>query len=60
MGAWGALIMSFFGAVFAALTMFWQWRITGLELALPFVIFAVIGFAATIVIRLLGCRHQAI
>ena len=54
MGARGALIMSFFGAVFAAMTMFWQWDVTGLRLALPFVIFAVIGLAASIVIHLPG------
>lgn len=53
-GARGALIMSFFGAVFAAMTMFWQWDVTGLRLTLPFVIFAVIGLAASIVIHLPG------
>jgi len=50
-GAWGALIMSFFGAVFAALTMFWQWQVSGLTLALPFIVFAAIAFAASCVIR---------
>lgn len=54
MGSWGALIMSFFGAVFASLTLYWQWHLTGVALALPFVMFAVIGFAASYVIRLPG------
>ena len=54
MGAWGALIMSFFGAVFAALTLYWQWHIFGVVLALPFVVFAAIAVAAMIVIRLPG------
>lgn len=54
MGAWGAVIMSFFGAVFAATTMYWQYDILGLALALPFVLFAGIGVAAGMVIRLPG------
>ena len=51
MGAWRALIMSFFGAVFAALTLYWQRQLTGAPLEVPFVGFAVIGVAATYVIR---------
>ena len=54
MGAWGALIMSFFGAVFAALTMFWQWHVSSAALAVPFAAFAVIGLMAAHVIRLPG------
>lgn len=54
MGAWGALIMSFFGAVFAALTLSWQWHVSGAALAAPFAVFAVIGLAAAHVIRLPG------
>jgi hypothetical protein len=54
MGAWGALIMSFFGAVFAALTMYWQWHVYGAALALPFFIFAAIALTAAYVIRLPG------
>jgi hypothetical protein len=50
-GAWGALIMSFFGAVFAALTAYWQWHVFGPALALPFAGFAVIGLAALMVLR---------
>ncbi|WP_217430886.1 hypothetical protein [Sphingomonas bacterium] len=46
--------MSFFGAVFAALTMHWQWSISGAVLAVPFVVFAAIGLAAVHVIRLPG------
>lgn len=52
MGAWGALIMSFFGAVFASLTLYWQWGVAGLVLALPFLIFVVIGLAALYVIAI--------
>ena len=51
MGAWGALIMSFFGAVFASLTLYWQWHLTGVVLALPFLGFVLIGLAASYVIR---------
>lgn len=54
MGAWGAIIMSFFGAVFAALTLSWEVHLTGAVLALPFVVFAAIGLAAVHVIRLPG------
>lgn len=54
MGAWGALIMSFFGAVFASLTLYWQLNVTGSALALPFLGFALIGLAATRVIRTPG------
>ena len=51
MGAWGAIIMSFFGALFAALTLGFQFRWTGLALGLPFLPFAAIALAAIIVIR---------
>jgi len=54
LGAWGALIMSFFGAVFASLTLYWQWHLSTAALALPFVAFAVIGAAASYVIRTPG------
>lgn len=54
MGAWGALIMSFFGAVFASLTLYWQWHMSGVALALPFLAFILIGFAASHVIRMPG------
>ena len=54
MGAWGAIIMSFFGAVFAALTMHWQLSISGVALATPFIIFAAVGLAAAQVLRLPG------
>ena len=50
MGAWGGLIMSFFGAVFASLTLYWQWSVTGAALALPFLAFVLIGLAALYVI----------
>lgn len=53
-GAWGALIMGFFGAVFAALTMYWQWHVSSLVLAVPFVVFAPIALAAAHVILLPG------
>jgi hypothetical protein len=51
MSAWGALIMSFFGAVFVALTLYWQLHLTGPLLALPFLGFALIALAAALVIR---------
>lgn len=54
MGAWGALIMSFFGAVFASLTLYWQWHLHGVTLVLPFLGFILIGFAASYVIRAPG------
>jgi len=53
-GAWGAVIMGFFGAVFAALTMAWQCDAHGLLLAAPFGIFAMICVGALLVIRLPG------
>lgn len=46
--------MSFFGAVFAALTMYWQWDTSGVALATPFSVFVVIGLASAYVIRLPG------
>jgi hypothetical protein len=54
MGAWGAIIMSFFGAAFVSLTLYWQYDITGLRLALPFLAFAAIALAAVHVLRLPG------
>ncbi|MDB5692793.1 MAG: hypothetical protein JWO81_1856 [Alphaproteobacteria bacterium] len=51
MGAWGAIIMSFFGALFAALTLSFQLGWTGIALGLPFVMFAAIALAAIAVIR---------
>jgi hypothetical protein len=54
MGSWGAMIMSFFGAMFVALTLYWQWHVTGLALAIPFIAFAAIALAAVYVIRLPG------
>ena len=54
MGAWGAIIMSFFGACFASLTLYWQYGIKGLVLAAPFLVFAAIGLAALHVLRLPG------
>ncbi len=54
MGAWGALIMGFFGAVFAALTLYWQWHCPGLALAAPFAVFVLIALAAAYVLRLPG------
>ncbi|MDB5706299.1 MAG: hypothetical protein JWN66_3415 [Sphingomonas bacterium] len=51
MGAWGAIIMGFFGALFAALTLAFELHWAGAMLALPFVVFAAIALAAIIVIR---------
>jgi len=46
MGARGAVIMGFFGAVFAALTMYLQWQVGLIMLTLPFIVFLLIGAAA--------------
>ncbi len=54
MGAWGALIMGFFGAVFASMTLYWQWHLRGVALALPFLGFILIAIAANHVIRAPG------
>ena len=48
------MIMSFFGAVFASLTLYWEWHLSGVALALPFLVFILIGFAASYVIRTPG------
>jgi hypothetical protein len=54
LGASGAVVMSFFGAVFASMTLLLQLHWSGLELGLPFIGFAVIATAAMIVVRLPG------
>lgn len=54
MGAWGAIVMSFFGAVFAALTSYWYPHSTGIVLAAPFLVFAAIATGAVQVLRLPG------
>ena len=54
MGAWGAIIMSFFGAVFAALTLNVGWGVSGAADVAPFALFAVIGMASGFVLRLPG------
>jgi hypothetical protein len=54
MGAWGAIIMGFFGAVFAAVTLAWQYHVAGPALAAPFAVFAVIALTAGHVLRLPG------
>lgn len=51
MGSWGALIMSFFGAFFASMTLYWQFDESGLKLVLPFIVFGMIAFFAVHVIR---------
>jgi len=51
MGAWGALIMSFFGGVFVSLTMHWQWNVSGVRLILPFAVSALIAVFAALTIR---------
>jgi hypothetical protein len=57
MGARGAVIMGFFGAVFAALTMRLQWQAGAAMLALPFIVFLAIGAAA---IHTLGLKGNGI
>jgi len=54
MGARGAVIMGFFGAVFAALTMHLQWQLDAAMLALPFIVFLAIGAAAMHTLGLKG------
>lgn len=54
MGSRGAVIMGFFGAVFAALTMHRQWQIVGITLAVPFIVSLAIWVAAAQTIRLKG------
>jgi hypothetical protein len=51
MGSWGAIIMSFFGAFFASLTLYWQFGILDATLLIPFMGFAMIGVAAICVLR---------
>ena len=46
--------MSFFGAVFASLTLYWHMDLSGITLAVPFLGFLLIGLAAMYVIRLPG------
>jgi len=46
--------MSFFGAVFFALTLAWQWHVSGPTLILPFLVFAFIGLAALHALRRSG------
>lgn len=54
MGARGAIIMGFFGAVFAALTIHQHWQVAGLKIALPFIISIAIWAVAAQTIRLKG------
>jgi Na+/H+ antiporter NhaD/arsenite permease-like protein len=51
MGAWGAIIMSFFGAVFAAMTMRIQLHCPWALLILPFLLFGAMAGASIMVIR---------
>ena len=51
MGSFGALIMGFFGALFASMTLHWQFGKHGLMLATPFLIFGLIGLFAAYAIR---------
>jgi hypothetical protein len=50
-GSWGAIIMGFFGAFFAAMTLYWQFDMVGLTLVIPFIGFGIIGLSAARVIR---------
>lgn len=54
MGARGAVVMGFFGAVFASLTIHQHWQVVGIKLALPFIICLAIWAAAAKTIRLKG------
>jgi hypothetical protein len=54
MGASGAIIMGFFGALFAAMTLSLQLHGTGVLLALPFLAFVAVAAAAAHTLRLPG------
>lgn len=54
MGAWGAFIMGFFGAVFATVTLYWQLHVIRVAVLLPFVVFVLIALVAGHVLRLPG------
>lgn len=51
MGAWGAIIMGFFGSVFATLTLALQYHLGGAMLAVPLVLFLVIAALAAQTLR---------
>lgn len=51
MGARGAVILGFFGALFAALTLNWQMHRSGMALVPPFLAFGVIALGAAYVMR---------
>jgi MFS family permease len=57
MSVWGAVIMSFFGSVFAALSMLWQWNMQGSALFIPFIVFFVVSLLAAYIIRMPGSRN---
>ena len=54
MGASGAVVMSFFGALFASLTLLLQLKNSGLEVGLPFIVFAIVALVALVVAKLPG------
>jgi hypothetical protein len=49
--------MSFFGSVFAALSMLWQWNMQGSALFIPFIVFFVVSLLAAYIIRMPGSRN---
>ena len=54
MGSTGAIIMAFFGAVFGAMTLRWQFHVGPATLVLPFLVFGVLTIAALSVMRMPG------
>lgn len=54
MGASGAVVMSFFGALFASLTILLQSEGSGLAVGLPFIAFVLIAVAAATVVKMPG------
>lgn len=54
MGASGALVMSFFGSLFASLTLLLELKKSGPEVGLPFIVFAVVALVALVVAKLPG------
>ena len=57
MGVIGAIIMGFFGAVFAALTLAFPLHWAGPAIALPFVVFAPILIAALVILHKNGTAY---
>jgi hypothetical protein len=58
LSARGAIIMSFFGSLFATLTLLWEWKLSGPILALPFATFLLIAALALHVLKMPGPGYE--